>query len=129
MSISENPGSSYMLVRRIGDVAVADTMNISLSNVESIQRWGEEMRGVIDSLKGNKLVINLGCTDYAPGPILHVLSSLNHYAATHKIKLALCEVGEENKKAFKLTRLNTVMTITEGERDAISAVRAHARRK
>lgn len=127
MTISGNIENNYIFIRRIGDVAIADALNFSLNSVESIQRWGEEMRDLIDNLKGNKLVINLGSADYAPGPIMHTLASISQYANSHKIKLALCEIGDENKKAFKLTRLNTTMTITEGEKEAIKAVCARSR--
>lgn len=122
MGISGNSDNKYLMVRKIGDVVVADTLNISLDSVQAILAWGEEMHELIGNLRGKKLVINLGCTDYAPGPILQVLSSINQYAANRKIKLALCDLGNENKRIFKLTRLNTVMTITDGEINAIKAV-------
>jgi len=111
------------MIRQIGDVAVADTSTVSLNSLEAIQAWQDQMVQMIDTMKGNKLVINLCSVDYPVGPILHVLATINQHAAENKIRFAVCEVGEENKKAMKMTRLSTVITVTEGEQEAIKVVR------
>ncbi|MBQ2682871.1 MAG: hypothetical protein IJG83_09360 [Thermoguttaceae bacterium] len=126
MSQPGGPGSAVRLItiRRVGDIVVSDASSAVLNRIEAFQRWTEEMRQLIESMREKRLVLNLGGDAYLPGPLMHALLVLHRTAEKEKRRFAVCEVHPENFDAIRAARLHKVISFAEKEREAIVLVRA-----
>lgn len=126
MSQPGGPGLAAQLItiRRVGDIVVSDVSRGVLNRVEAFQRWTEEMRAFIETMKEKRLVVNLGGDAYLPGPLSHALLVLHREAMKEKRRFAVCEVNAENFKVIRAARLHKVISFAEKEREAIVLVRA-----
>ena len=111
-----------IMVRYIDDVVVAACMDNRLNDEIGIQAWGEELYNLVNSMKGDKLVINFQNVVFMSSSSLRVLITVNSRCKAKGVKLALCGINENIMEAFKITRLDSVFNIKKGEMEAAKSL-------
>ncbi len=104
------------------DALIANCQDTKLNDEVGIQAWGEELYHLVDTMKGDKIVVNFSSVSFMSSSSLRVLITLNSRAKNKKVKLALCGINSNIMEAFKITRLDTIFKIKETEFEAIKAL-------
>jgi len=111
-----------IMVRYTDGAAVACCMDTKLNDEIGIQAWGDELYGLVDTMKGDKLVVNFSNVAFMSSSSLRVLITLSGRAKTKGIKLALCGINDNIMEAFKITRLDSIFKIKKGELEAVKSL-------
>ena len=112
--------SSHLKIRRADGVSVVEFADRKILEELSIQEIGEELRQLVESEAGIKLLLNFKNVDHLSSAALGMLITLNKKIKEHNGELKLSDINRQIFEVFKITRLNRVFDIHETSQQALS---------
>ncbi len=112
--------SSHLKIRRANGVSVVEFADRKILEELSIQEIGEELRQLVESEAGIKLLLNFKNVDHLSSAALGMLITLNKKIKEHNGKLKLSDINRQIFEVFKITRLNRVFDIHETSQQALA---------
>ena len=103
--------SNKMVVLRLGDVHLIEFTGTSLVDQVAIQSIGAEIEELVDKADHPKFVIDLAGLQYVSSAMIDVIISINKKIQSMNGELRLAAVSAPIMEAFKLTRLDKILSI------------------
>ncbi len=109
-------------VKKVADISIATCRDMKLNDDLVIQEWGDQLLGLLDDANCRKLLINFERVMFMSSSALRALITLNRKAKEIKADLLLCGIDDNIMEAFRITRLDSVFTITKNEDEGIRSM-------
>ena len=105
---------------RMGDIGIVRFETAQVLEEMNVQQLGDELRELVEKHYLVKLIINFERVKFLSSAVLGKLISLNKRVANEKGRLALCNINDDVRQVFKITRLDKIIPIFETEGQAVS---------
>ena len=114
--------STLVMASQIGDVGVVNFLTSQVLDELNVQQLGQELNDLVEKQYMVRMVINFTKIKFLSSAVLGKLISLNKKIQGQKGRLAFCCINPDIIEVFKITRLDKLIPIFEGEEDAVRAV-------
>ncbi len=108
-------------VTDVGDVTVVRFRNRRITEDIDIQELGNEMFGLVENDKRQKLVLNFSAVEFLGSAALGKLITLDRKVKAQGGTMKLSNIGPSIYEVFAITRLNRFFDIKDDEADALAA--------
>ena len=105
---------------RMGDIGIVRFETAQVLEEMNVQQLGDELRELVEKHYLVKLIINFERVKFLSSAVLGKLISLNKRVANEKGRLGLCNINDDVRQVFKITRLDKIIPIFETEGQAVS---------
>jgi anti-anti-sigma factor len=113
---------NQLRIRENGEVVIADILTAKILDEGEINELGREFSNLtLEAAVGRKLLVNFQYVRLMSSSMISQIVRLNNSCEADKIKLKLCNIAPEIFDAFKITKLNKIITICDDEQSAIEA--------
>ena len=119
--MSSQPRRRRLEVEDVGDVTVVSFVDRKILDEQNIQVIGEQLFKLVDDDGRRKLLLNFGNVEYLSSAALGKLITLNKKVQSAGGRLILCNIAEQIREVFEITKLNKLFTIHEEEQAALQA--------
>ena len=99
-------------------VRFVDRRILDASNIEEL---GDELFALVETDKIKKLLLNFTGVEFLSSAALNKLIILDKKVKSSGGKLVLCELRQEIKEVFAITRLDQLFNLTNSEQDGLEA--------
>jgi anti-anti-sigma factor len=113
--------SQRLLVEDLKDVTVVTFQDISILDALQIDEIGEELYDLVENKDRKKLVLDFSNVKFLSSSALSVLITLHKKAVQSKGKVILCDLRDDLKKVFEITRLDRMFTFCANNEEALAA--------
>lgn len=103
--------SSHLKIKRAGSISVVEFADRKILEELSIQEIGSELRGLVESEPGPRLLLNFQNVDHLASAALGMLITLQKKVQEQNGALKLSNINRQIFQVFKITRLNRVFDI------------------
>ena len=108
-------------VVNIGDLATVRFNDKKIVDSANIEEMGDELRGIVDTDKMKHILLNFDGVEFLSSAALNKLILIDKKVKQAGGNLRLCNLREEIKEVFTITRLDRVFDIRKSESDALKA--------
>lgn len=108
-------------VEELGDIAVVNFIDKKILDEQNIQSIGEQLFALVDNDKKKKIVLDFSNVDYLSSAALGKIIALNNKVKKEGGKLVLCQIKEDIKEVFTITRLDKLIKIVDDQQAALQA--------
>ena len=113
--------SQRLLIQNLKDVTVVTFQDISILDAMQIDEIGEELYDLVENKDRKKLVLDFSNVKFLSSSALSVLITLHKKAVQSKGKVILCDLRDDLKKVFEITRLDRMFTFCANSEEALAA--------
>jgi anti-sigma B factor antagonist len=113
--------SSHLKIKRTGNVSVVEFADRKILEELSIQEIGNELRGLVESEPGPRLLLNFQNVDHLASAALGMLITLQKKVLEQQGSLKLSNINRQIFQVFKITRLNRVFDIHDTAEKAMES--------
>jgi anti-sigma B factor antagonist len=113
--------SSHLKIKRAGSVSVVEFADRKILEELSIQEIGSELRGLVESEPGPRLLLNFQNVDHLASAALGMLITLQKKVQEQNGALKLSNINRQIFQVFKITRLNRVFDIHDTAEKAMES--------
>ncbi|HPD30250.1 MAG TPA: STAS domain-containing protein [Phycisphaerae bacterium] len=114
------PESQRLLIETIKDVTVVTFQDISILDALQIDEIGEELYELVEKKDCRQLILDFTNVKFLSSSALSVLITLHKKAAQNKGQVVLCDLRDDLKKVFEITRLDRMFTFCPTLDDALA---------
>ena len=111
-------------VSEIGDVSVIRFVDRRILDAANIEGLGDELFGLVENDHRKQLLLNFTGVEFLSSAALNKLIILDKKVKSHSGKLVLCDLRQEIKEVFAITRLDQLFTISDSESAALAEFQA-----
>ncbi len=115
------PDYRHIEVNEVGDVTVVRFRDRKLIEDIRIQELGQELFGLIDTEKRDKLLLNFSQVEFLSSSALGKLITLDKKTKANHGAMKLSNIRPEIFEVFNITRLDRLFDIRDDEADALAA--------
>lgn len=108
-----------LFIQGVRDVTVVNFAETSIVDTQVIQQVAEELYALVDQQARRKIVLDFDKVRFLSSSALGVLITLRKKADQIKSKVVLCNMREDLKKVFKITRLDKMFEFYDSEEKAL----------
>lgn len=113
---------SYLKVRDVGEVVVAEFIQSSILDETAIDRVGKEFEQLIlEAATAKKLVLNFRVIEYMSSAMIGKLIMLNKKCKQAKIKFKVSNVSGNIAEVFQIMKIGKVIEIHKDEKSAVES--------
>jgi anti-sigma B factor antagonist len=105
-----------------GDVGIVRFTTSQVLDELNVQQLGQELNDLVEKSYMVKMVINFDRIKFLSSAVLGKLISLHKRLQKEKGRLAFCCINKDVMQVFKITRLDKLIPIFEGEDEAVGVV-------
>ena len=116
--MSERRRTSVIVMGELAVVRFNDKKIVDSANIEEM---GDELSAIVDKDKMNQVLLNFESVEFLSSAALNKLIMIHRKVQQAGGNLRLCELREEIKEVFTITRLDRVFDIRKTESDALKA--------
>jgi anti-sigma B factor antagonist len=113
--------SSHLRIKRSGQVSVVEFADRKILEELSIQEIQEELKRVVESEPGIKLLLDFTNVDHLASAALGTLITLHKKVQEQNGELKLSNINRQIFQVFRITRLNRVFDIYDSSNQALEA--------
>lgn len=106
-------GASILKFKRSGDLIVGTVYATNMLDAMMVNDFGDEVLKVVTKYPRTHLLLNFENVDFLSSAALSELIRINEGAKQTKVVVGLCGVSEDILKVFKITKLDTMLSINE----------------
>ena len=103
------------------DVAVVRFVDRRILDAANIEELGDELFGLVETDDRKQLLLNFTGVEFLSSAALNKLIILDKKVKSNGGKLVLCELRQEIKEVFAITRLDQLFTIKDSESEGLTA--------
>jgi len=115
----ETRKDALLRVRKQDDVAVVSFATSRILDQSNVQQLGEELNGLVDELKLQKVVLNFTGVTYMSSAVMGKLVSLLKKVQAAGGQLRLCGIEDSIYEIFEIMRFDKMFKILATEDEAI----------
>lgn len=104
-----------------GEILVVGFTDSKILDSQRIEQVGKELQDVVRQAVHKKLLLNFGGVSFMSSAMITKLVMLNKSCKAQGVTLKFCEVSANVMEVFKITKLNKLFDIQEGEEKAIAS--------
>jgi anti-sigma B factor antagonist len=104
-----------------GEVLVVGFTDSKILDSQRIEQVGKELQESVSHALQNKMLLNFRGVSFMSSAMITKLVMLNKTCKAKGVTLKFCEVSPNVMEVFKITRLNKLFDIQEGEEKAIAS--------
>src|SRR6056297_3296480 len=104
-----------------GEVLVVGFMDSKILDSQRIEQVGRELQEVVPQATHNKLLLNFRGVSFMSSAMITKLVMLNKTCKAQDVNLKFCEVSPNVMEVFKITKLNKLFDIQDGEEKALAS--------
>lgn len=104
-----------------GEILVVGFMDSKILDSQKIEQVGRELQEVVPKASNKKLLLNFHGVSFMSSAMITKLVMLNKGCKAQGVALKFCEVSPNVMEVFKITKLNKLFDIQEGEEKAIAS--------
>jgi anti-sigma B factor antagonist len=110
-----------LTIEDASDIAVVNFADKKILDSQNIQIIGDELNRLVDELGRRKVLLNFSNVEFMSSAMLGKLVTLNTKLQAVKGKLVLCKIAARIMEVFKMTKLDTKLTITADEQAGLQS--------
>ena len=115
------PQRRHLEVEDVGDVTVVKFTDSKVLSDHNVQVIGDQLFSLVDELGRNKLLLNFTQVEFLSSAVLGKLFMLHSKVRKAGGKLVVCGLTPTLTEPFKLTRLDTLVTICPDEQAGLES--------
>ena len=108
-------------VSEIGDVSVVRFVDRRILDAANIEGLGDELFELVEKENRKQMLLNFTGVEFLSSAALNKLIILDKKVKANAGKLVLCDLRQEIKEVFAITRLDQLFTIAESEQTALTS--------
>ncbi len=112
-------GNHRLEVSEVGDVSVVRFVERRILDAANIESLGDELFALVETDQRKQLLLNFTGVEFLSSAALNKLIILDKKVKSHGGKLVLCDLRQEIKEVFAITRLDQLFTISSTEQKAL----------
>ena len=113
-------------VSEIGDVSVVRFVDRRILDAANIEGLGDELFELVETDHRKRMLLNFTGVEFLSSAALNKLIILDKKVKSQGGKLVLCDLRQEIKEVFAITRLDQLFTISDSEQKALPIFAAGA---
>ena len=113
-------------VSEIGDVSVVRFVDRRILDAANIEGLGDELFELVETDHRKRMLLNFTGVEFLSSAALNKLIILDKKVKSQGGKLVLCDLRQEIKEVFAITRLDQLFTICDSEQKALPIFAAGA---
>lgn len=113
--------ASRFRVEDVGDVCVVHFTDRNLTSDVDLQRIGEELNALVDAGGKRKLLLEYAAVERKSTAMLGIEVTLHTRLKRLGGKLVLSGISERYMEAYRITRLDTILTIVKDEQTGLNS--------
>lgn len=107
-------------VSEVGDVSIVRFVDRRILDASNIEELGDELFGLVENDGLKYLLLNFTGVEFLSSAALNKLIILDKKVKSNGGKLVLCDLRQEIKEVFAITRLDQLFTISDSEQSALT---------
>lgn len=104
-----------------GEVLVVGFTDSKILDSQRIEQVGRELQEVVPQAIHKKMLLNFRGVSFMSSAMITKLVMLNKNCKAQGVNLKFCEVSPNVMEVFKITKLNKLFDIQEGEEKALAS--------
>ena len=104
-----------------GEILVVGFPDSKILDSQRIEQVGKELTEVVPQAIHKKLLLNFGGVSFMSSAMITKLVMLNKGCKAQGVALKFCEVSPNVMEVFKITKLNKLFDIQDGEEKALAS--------
>ncbi|TWU18037.1 STAS domain-containing protein [Allorhodopirellula heiligendammensis] len=104
-----------------GDILVLGFTDTKILDSQKIETVGKELQDAVAEAIHKRLLVNFRGVSFMSSAMITKLVMLNKRCKTQGVTLKFCEVSPNVMEVFKITKLNKLFDIQDGEEKAIAS--------
>lgn len=109
----EKDGASLLKFKRSGNLIVGTVCATNMLDALTVSDFGDEVLRVVKKYPKVHLLLNFENVDFLSSAALSELIRIHESAKQEKVVVGLCGVSQDILKVFKITKLDTMLSINE----------------
>jgi len=119
--MSTQPHKRRLKVELIGDVSVVDFFDKKIIDEQNITHIGDDLFKLVEQDGHKKVLLNFRNVEFMSSAMLGKLITLFKKLQAQRGRLILCNITDEIKEVFKITKLDKLFTILDDEQVALQS--------
>ena len=115
------PSHQRIDVSKVGDVTIVRFLDRKILDEAGIQQFGAELFSLVELDNRKSILLNFDGVEFLSSAALGKLITFDRKVKSHKGRLKMSNIRSEIYDVFRVTKLNKVFDIREGEGEAIAA--------
>ncbi|MEO8495177.1 MAG: STAS domain-containing protein [Planctomycetota bacterium] len=111
-------------VSEVGDVSVVRFVDRRILDAANIEGLGDELFALVETDHHKRMLLNFTGVEFLSSAALNKLIILDKKIKSQGGKLVLCDLRQEIKEVFAITRLDQLFTISDSEQKALAVFSA-----
>ncbi len=103
------------------EILVVGFTDSKILDSQRIEQVGKELNDIVDQAEHRKLLLNFRGVSFMSSAMITKLVMLNRVCKAQGVNLKFCEVSPNVLEVFKITKLNKLFDIQEGEEKALAS--------
>ncbi len=112
---------SAVTTQTSGEVLVVGFTDSKILDSQRIEQVGRELQEQVPQAAHKKLLLNFRGVSFMSSAMITKLVGLNKVCKAQGVALKFCEVSPNVLEVFKITKLNKLFDIQEGEENAVAS--------
>ncbi len=104
-----------------GEILVVGFTDSKILDSQRIEQVGKELQEVVPQAIHKKLLLNFGGVSFMSSAMITKLVMLNKGCKAQGVALKFCDVSPNVMEVFKITKLNKLFDIQDGEEKALAS--------
>ena len=113
-------GHQRLEVSESGGVSVVRFVDRRILDASNIEELGDELFALVEADNIKKLLLNFTGVEFLSSAALNKLIILDKKVKSSGGKLALCDLRQEIKEVFAITRLDQLFSIANSEKEGLA---------
>ena len=113
-----------LAVSEVGDVSVVRFVDRRILDAANIEGLGDELFELVEKDNRKRMLLNFTDVEFLSSAALNKLIILDKKIKSHGGRLVLCDLRQEIKEVFAITRLDQLFTISDSEQNALTNFQA-----
>src|SRR4051794_8852669 len=119
--MSTQPHKKRLKVEIIGDVSVVDFFDKKIIDEQNITHIGDDLFKLVEQDGHKKVLLNFRNVEFMSSAMLGKLITLFKKLQAQRGRLILCNITDEIKEVFKITKLDKLFSILDDEQVALQS--------
>ncbi|MCA9143513.1 MAG: STAS domain-containing protein [Planctomycetaceae bacterium] len=108
-------------VSKVGGVSVVRFVDRRILDASNIEELGDELFALVEADHLKNLLLNFTGVEFLSSAALNKLIILDKKVKSSGGKLVLCDLRQEIKEVFAITRLDQLFSISNSEQEGLAA--------
>ena len=121
LMILEESSMAAITTQHAGEVLVVGFTDSKILDSQRIEQVGKELQDAVALAVEKKMLLNFRGVSFMSSAMITKLVMLNKTCKAKEVNLKFCEVSPNVMEVFKITRLNKLFDIQDGEEKAIAS--------